>query len=140
MKTVEQLDAEAAVLGQVIITHALENNDLECVRALKSIGVGLMDVVIDLAKGKADYPTWHKAFIELNKNADIGRFDPTGKWEELLDNLTKVDMSGYYFEQVIPVISQPINELESMKTIMESTFDNLKEMIVAKRRSQIKAV
>jgi hypothetical protein len=138
--TFDALNARATVIGMAMGARAVHENNVEVLRKMRESADKLYDIVIALAEGKADYPEWYAAFIDLNVNNAFHEMDETGEFTRIVDELKTIDATGYYFSTIVPLIKAGPAVLIDERRRMMLGFDMVIEQVIANRRALIKPV
>lgn len=138
--TFDALNERATVIGMAMGARAVHENNLEVLRKMRDCAAKLYEVIIDLADGKADYPEWYAAFIDLNVNNAFHEMDETGEFTRIVDELKTLDATGYYFTTVVPLIRTGSAVLKDERDRMLAGFDMVIDQVIENRKALIKPV
>lgn len=136
----EEVNARAAAIGERLIQQAIEKNDIESVRKIRQLVDELYGTLIELAKSKPDYPTWHAALMKLNNESPFIQLDTTGEFGRIVEELGSIDATGYYFEQVMPVMKNGEATFTAERAAVLASFDDLIVLIANQRRGDMTLV
>ncbi len=140
MLTVIEMNAKAAVIGQRVFAKALEELNTKFLRDMRDITIGLYDAILDVVTGKGDYPQWREAFIKANVESPFLKMDESGEFAELIKDIRQMDLSGYYFQQVMPIIANGAAPLIAERDMIVGQINAMIDTTIHKRRDNLRNV
>lgn len=140
MQTVVELNAKAALIGQRVFAKAIEDLNTKFLRDMRELTCSLYDVILDCISGKADYPQWREVFIKANVESPFLELDETGEFAELIKDIRQMDLSGYYFQQVMPIIANGAEPLIAERDAILGQIDYMVNSVIRQRRANIRGV
>lgn len=135
--TIVALNAASAALGARLVTDAIADGNSEFFRQLRDVTVSLYDVIIDCCNNKADYPEWHAAFMKANLESPLHEMDKSGEFTRIVAQLENLDMTGYYFQEVMPLIRGGVAPLVAERNLMMQHFTQAIEACALIRRQRM---
>jgi hypothetical protein len=138
--TIAALNAASAALGARLVTDAIAAGNTEFFRKFRDLTVGLYDVMIDICNSKADFPEWHAAFMKANIESPLHELDKTGEFTRIVEQLKDLDMSGYYFQEIIPLIRNGSAPLIAELNTIKNHFAQAIEACAIVRRQRMSEV
>lgn len=140
IEIVRELNVVSAKLGAKLFINAITNGDVDFVRTMRDTTVELYSVLIEMAEGKADYPQWYDVFYKANTNSPLITMDTSGEFAAIVEKLKDLDMTGYYFAEVMPVIRNGVEPLRIERDTVLAHLDEAINMCVNTRRAGFKLV
>lgn len=135
--TIVALNAASAALGARLVTDAIAEGNSEFFRKLRDVTVGLYDTMIDICNNKADFPEWHAAFLKANQESPLHEMDKSGEFTRIVAQLGELDMTGYYFQEVMPLIRNGVAPLIAERSLMMLHFTQAIEACALMRRQRM---
>ncbi len=135
--TVAALNAASAALGARLVTDAIAEGNTPFFRKLRELTVGLYDIMIDICNNKADYPEWHAAFMKANVESPLHELDKSGEFTRIVSQLEALDLTGYYFQEVMPLIRNGVAPLLVERATLMQHFDQAIEACDIVRRQRM---
>lgn len=138
--TIAALNAASAALGARLVTDAIAAGDTEFFRKFRDLTVNLYDTIIDICNKKADFPEWYAAFMKANVESPLHELDKTGEFTRIVEQLKDLDMSGYYFQEIVPLLRNGPAPLIAERDIMVLNFAQAIEACAIIRRQRMTEV
>lgn len=134
---IQSITLAAAQLGAEMSIKAMAEGDTQFFRDMHKISIDLYDAMIELAKGKPDYPTWRDAFIKANVESPMNQLDTSGRFTAMVEQAKNLDMSGYYFQEVMPVLRAGLVPLYQERAALDAHYKGAIEMCAQVRRDKM---
>lgn len=129
MNTFESLNAKVAEMGAAMGAKLMADRDLAAIKLLRDEAEALYNNVIDMVANKVDYPTWYSNFVSMNLNNRYHALDTTGEFTKAVDEVLKLDATGYYFNVIMPLIKNGTVPLIAERDAQLSQLDFIISMI-----------
>lgn len=129
MNTFESLNAKVAVMGAAMGAKFMADRDLDAIKLLRDEAEALYNNVIDMVANRVDYPTWYSNFVNMNLNNRYHKLDTTGEFTKAVDEVLKLDATGYYFNVIMPLIKNGTAPLIAERDAQLSQLDFIISMI-----------
>lgn len=129
MHTFESLNAKIATLGAEMGAKMMADRDLVAIKLLRVEAEAIYNNVIDMVTKKADYPTWYSNFVSMNLNNRYHKLDTTGEFTRTVEEVLKLDATGYYFKVIMPLIKNGTEPLIAERDAQLSQLDFIISMI-----------
>lgn len=129
MNTFESLNAKVAEMGAAMGAKFMADRDLDAIKLLRDEAEALYNNVIDMVANRVDYPTWYSNFVNMNLNNRYHKLDTTGEFTKAVDEVLKLDATGYYFNVIMPLIKNGTAPLIAERDAQLSQLDFIISMI-----------
>lgn len=140
MNTFESLNAKIATLGAEMGTKFVADRDLATIKLLRDDAEALYNNIIDMVAKRVDYPTWYSNFVSTNLNNRYHALDKTGEFTRAVDEVLKLDATGYYFNVIMPLIKNGTEPLIAERDLQLSQLDFIISMITLEQTLSVKLV
>lgn len=129
MNTFDSLNAKVAEMGAAMGAKFMADRDLDAIKLLRDEAEALYNNVIDMVANRVDYPTWYSNFVNMNLNNRYHKLDTTGEFTKAVDEVLKLDATGYYFNVIMPLIKNGTAPLIAERDAQLSQLDFIISMI-----------
>lgn len=140
MNTFESLNAKIATLGAEMGAKFVADRDLAAIKLLRDEAEALYNNVIDMVVKKVDYPTWYSNFVNMNLNNRYHALDTTGEFTRVVDEVLKLDATGYYFNVIMPLIKKGTEPLIAERDLQLAQMDFVISMITLEQNLEVKLI